>query len=75
VNVSAELDVLADNGGATQTHALKPNSPAIDHGNAGGCVDEQNVVLTTDQRGQPRPVDGDGSGGKRCDPGAYELRP
>ena len=61
------LAPLADNGGPTQTHALLPNSPAIDAGNSPG--------ITEDQRGFTRPVDilaipnaGDGS-----DIGAYEF--
>lgn len=44
------LGPLADNGGATWTHALLPGSPAIDVVPAISCT------LTTDQRGQPRPV-------------------
>src|SRR5262249_34056431 len=38
------LDPLADNGGPTQTHALRPGSPAIDHGS-------NPLNLPTDQRG------------------------
>ncbi|NEO85352.1 MAG: CHAT domain-containing protein [Spirulina sp. SIO3F2] len=41
------LGPLANNGGATQTHALLPGSPAIDAGNNSG-------VAATDQAGQPR---------------------
>ena len=37
------------NGGATQNHALLPNSPAIDQGS--------DTTNTTDQRGFTRPVD------------------
>jgi CSLREA domain-containing protein len=64
-------DPLANNGGPTQTMALQEGSPAIDKGKSFGA--------TTDQRGQPRPVDfldipnarrGDGSG-----IGAYEVQP
>jgi hypothetical protein len=52
--------VLANNGGPTQTLALKPTSLAIDHGdNAAG--------ITTDQRGVKRPQ------GKTVDLGAFEL--
>jgi hypothetical protein len=47
--IDARLAPLADNGGATQTHALLPDSPAIDKGISFG--------LTTDQRGFARPVD------------------
>jgi hypothetical protein len=63
------LGVLWDNGGPTWTHALLPGSPAIDAGEGGLC-------LTTDQRGQPRGIDGDGTPGSPqagdCDIGAYE---
>ena len=70
-NVSAaqlNLAPLADNGGPTWTHALTPNSPAIDQGNC--------PIATADQRGYPRPVNqisvpnaADG-----CDVGAFELQ-
>ncbi len=66
VPLDPKLGPLRDNGGPTPTMALLPGSPAIDAGNSFG--------LTTDQRGQARPVDnptianaGDGS-----DIGAYE---
>jgi hypothetical protein len=60
------LGPLQDNGGSTQTHALLAGSPAIDAGNPGGCRDQFGALLTTDQRGFPRPAVG-------CDIGAYEL--
>jgi len=41
------LSPLADNGGATQTHALPTGSPAIDAGDSTSCP-------ATDQRGAPR---------------------
>jgi hypothetical protein len=65
---------LALHGGSTQTHALVPGSPAID---AGGpvCLDADGEPLTTDQRGRPRPVDGDGDGTAACDIGAVEFFP
>ncbi len=53
------LDSLKDNGGDTYTHALLPNSPAID---AGDCSDGP----LFDQRGMLRPQD------NTCDLGAYE---
>ena len=43
------LRPLADNGGPTKTHALKPGSPALDSGNGSGSF--------TDQRGFERPYD------------------
>jgi len=55
-----KLNLLANNGGATQTHALQFNSPAVDAGADCG---------TTDQRGIARPQ------GAACDIGAYELIP
>jgi CSLREA domain-containing protein len=64
------LGPLANNGGPTMTHALLPSSPAIDQGRSGG--------LTTDQRGQPRPVNfpdlANAGGGDGGDIGAYELQ-
>jgi hypothetical protein len=65
---------LAIHGGRTQTHALIPGSSAID---AGGlvCLDANGDPLTADQRGQPRPVDGNGDGIAACDIGAFEFFP
>jgi CSLREA domain-containing protein len=53
------LGPLADNGGATKTHALLPGSPALDAA-TGACVSD-------DQRGVSRPE------GAACDLGAFEL--
>jgi len=60
------LGPLADNSGFTFTHALGVGSPAIDAGDPNNCP-------ATDQRGSPRPIDGDGINGPRCDMGAYEF--
>jgi hypothetical protein len=69
INTDPLLDVLANNGGPTLTHALLTGSPAIDRGNSFG--------LTTDQRGEPRPVDfasiTNASGGDGSDIGAFEV--
>jgi hypothetical protein len=71
-NTDPLLGPLQNNGGPTQTQALLSGSPAIDAGNlAGGCQDNKGNLLTTDQRGQPRP-DKEDSGG--CDIGAYERQ-
>ena len=48
-----QLLPLGDNGGPTQTHALGPNSPALNAGSNALAVG-----LTTDQRGRPRIVFG-----------------
>jgi hypothetical protein len=66
-----QLGPLAENGGPTATMALAPTSPAVNKG--GG-------VLTTDQRGDPRPVLYPGipisaaTGANGADIGAYELQ-
>ncbi len=63
------LDSLADNGGDSFTHALKPDSPAIDAGNPTTCTDNAGEILSNDQRGNPRHYGVD----ERCDIGAYEM--
>jgi CSLREA domain-containing protein len=68
-----ELDPLQNNGGTTLTHALKLNSPAIDSGDTTGCENQNGGYLTTDQRGAPRPVDGDQNRSAICDIGAFEY--
>jgi hypothetical protein len=65
------LGPLQSNGGPTQTIPLLAGSPAIDAGNPSGCKDSQGRLLTTDQRGKPRPNKEDASG---CDMGAYEKQ-
>jgi CSLREA domain-containing protein len=61
------LGALADNGGATFTHALLAGSPAIDAGADTDCP-------ATDQRGETRPADGNGDATAHCDIGAYERQ-
>ena len=66
-NLKMKLAGLKDNGGATPTHALKKDSPAIDFGNDANCP-------ATDQRGQAR-VDVPTAGPRICDSGAFEFVP
>ena len=61
-NRDPRLDLLADNGGPTKTHALLPDSSAIDKGDDDACPG-------TDQRGVERPQ------GTHCDIGAFEYEP
>jgi hypothetical protein len=61
-----KLGPLQDNGGPTFTHALAPDSPAIDAGDDATCADP-NTVNNLDQRGIARPQV------QHCDIGAYEA--
>jgi hypothetical protein len=65
------LGPLQNNGGPTQTHALKTESEAINHIPEGRCLDQEGEALSTDQRGEPRPE----TGGAMCDAGAFERQP
>ena len=49
-------------------YPLQPGSPAIDSGNP-----DPLTCPLTDQRGFPRPIDGDGDGVAICDMGSYEY--
>ena len=70
-NIDPRLGPLQYNGGQTQTMALPSGSPAVDAGNPTGCTDGLGHLLTTDQRGNPRP-DAEDTGG--CDMGAFERQ-
>jgi CSLREA domain-containing protein len=67
LNQDAKLGPLANYGGPTPTAPPLPGSPAIDAGNSS---------LTTDQRGQPRPLDdpnvANAAGSNGSDIGAFE---
>ena len=66
-----QLGPLQDNGGLTLTHLPLITSPAIDGGDNTICA--QPPVNHQDQRGYPRPVDGNGDGAAVCDVGAVEY--
>jgi hypothetical protein len=61
-DAAAKLDPLADNGGGTDTRALRSDAAAIDAADPGDCV-------TVDQRGTSRPQ------AAACDMGAFERVP
>src|SRR5262249_43979370 len=56
LNSDPRLGPLQDNGGPTFTHALLTGSPAIDAGDDSVLGPPLNLI--TDQRGFPRPIDG-----------------
>lgn len=72
---TANLAPLADNGGPTPTHM--PNASmnlfVIDRANPADPGSEPTACPVVDQRGIPRPTDGDGDGVERCDRGAVEF--
>jgi hypothetical protein len=72
-SVDPGLGLLMNYGGATPTHALYANSPAVDRIPQGvnGCGASP---LDEDQRGQGRPADGNGDGVSVCDVGAFERQ-
>ena len=67
VPVPSILDpTLSNNGGPTRTHGLVSGSPALDAVPGAGCA------TGIDQRGAPRPQDGDGDTSRDCDIRAVE---
>ena len=73
-NTDPLLDIGDYNGGNTITHALLPNSLAIDGGNDLLAEDADGNPLTTDQRGLDRFVDGKSNGTTTVDIGAVEFQ-
>ncbi len=67
------LGPLQNNGGPTETVALRPGSTAVDGvypvSGVNQCTDGAGALIAADQRGVLRPK------GVRCDVGAYELAP
>jgi Ca2+-binding RTX toxin-like protein len=63
-----QIGALTDNGGPTDTHAPRRQSPAVDAGNPAAPGSGGAACETNDQRGANRPQ------GPRCDIGSVELR-
>ncbi len=75
LNDAPQLYPLRDNGGPTETHALRPDSALLDGGEPAGCTDNNGNLLITDQRGLARPAEGNGDSTTSCDVGAFEAAP
>lgn len=75
VNINPMLGALQNNGGPTSTYALLSNSPALDAGNPTTPGSSGNSCLVIDQRGAPRPADGNDDNTAVCDIGAFEVTP
>lgn len=67
-NTDPQLGPLGDYGGTTAVYPLRSHSPAVDAGDGTACP-------PTDQRGEPRPRDGNDNRFPHCDIGAFELQP
>jgi predicted outer membrane repeat protein len=72
---STILAPLAATGGLGAAHAPLLGSPVLDMGDPAGCKDHAAAAIMSDQRGAPRPLDGDGNATMVCDIGAYEAAP
>jgi CSLREA domain-containing protein len=67
------LEPLQNFAGFVWYHALPQESPAVDAGNPAGCTYATNILLTNDQRGFPRHIDGNEDNVPVCDIGAVEF--
>ncbi|MEZ6132593.1 MAG: choice-of-anchor Q domain-containing protein [Planctomycetaceae bacterium] len=72
VGTDPGLTSLGNFGGGLLTHALTPDSPAIDAGSAVFSVDRGGALLNRDARGLERTVDGNHDGTAVVDIGAFE---
>jgi hypothetical protein len=83
-DAGTHLNGLQDNGGddaggtfgAVAVPTDEPDlssSDAIDHIPSASCTDDSASTLTGDQRGYPRPIDGNGDLTDACDSGAVEV--
>jgi hypothetical protein len=68
LNIAAGLGSFGGHGGPTRTINLVPGSPALGGGNPAGCKGPGGIILTEDQRGDPRPAPGVGV----CDIGSVQ---
>ncbi len=85
INADPQLGPLADEGGRPAgppgfEQPLLTRSPglastAVDHVPTSACTRGSTVLLTSDERDFPRPVDGDGDATADCDAGATEALP
>jgi hypothetical protein len=66
-----QLQPIGAYGGTTQTRPPAVTSPLVDAIPSAAC----DPTVTTDQRGLPRPADGNDDGTNGCDIGAVELQP
>src|SRR5205085_1010786 len=75
-NIDPKLQALQTDA-ASQTRLFVPrsDSPAIDGGPAGPCLNAQGSAYPFDQRQVARPLNGNQAGAPRCDIGAYEFAP